>query len=116
MFKKFYIQLVKLSALIILANISFLIYSGFTGAAIPGRLGLACFLLFAASLVIFFSAYLFEPFFQERTEIGPTLLRQIASLEAAHQQPAIEAETRRAAIAEQQHRLETAWWVNRQRF
>lgn len=125
MFRRIYITLVKLSALIIVCNIIFLIYSGFTGVAIPGRLGLLCAALFFVSLLVFFSAYRFEHLFQHpanrTTDISPLLpadeLEQQRLTTIASRLAAIDAEARRAAaVAEQQHRLETAWWINRNRF
>lgn len=122
MFRTIYISLVKLSAIIIICNIIFLIYSGFTGAAIPGRLGLLCAILFFSSLIVFFSAYLFEPLLQNSANDGPLLcaddeLEQQRLSSIARRQAAIDAEARHAAaVAEQQRRLETAWWVNRSRF
>ncbi|MBG0812327.1 hypothetical protein IY145_23560 [Methylosinus sp. H3A] len=127
MLKKIYISLVKWSAMIIAGNIIFLIYSGFTGAAISGRLGLLCAVLFVVSLIVFSSAYLFEPLLHSPANhtgnVSPLFpagiddeFEQQRLTAIAHRQAAIDADTRHAAVvAEQQRRLETAWWVNRNR-
>lgn len=127
MLKKIYVSLVKLSAMIIAGNIIFLIYSGFTGAAISGRLGLLCAVLFVVSLIVFASAYLFEPLLQSpanhAANVSPLLpagfdddFEQQRLTAIARRQAAIDADARHAAAAEHQRRLETAWWVNRNRF
>lgn len=128
MLKKIYVSLVKMSAMIIAGNIIFLIYSGFTGAAISGRLGLLCAVLFVVSLIVFASAYLFEPLLQSpanhTANVSPLLpadfddeLEQQRLTAIARRQAAIDADARHAAAAaEHQRRLETAWWVNRNRF
>ena len=105
MIKFFFLNLLKLSNYILSANVAFLIYSGFTGAALHGRLGLVVAISFFTTLIVFIVSNL--------TEIASIFDSSYTVVESP---PRGRDEAARAAIAEQQQRTMIAWWVNHNRY